>query len=119
MAPRGDEPPGLLVKWYDVTKWLLERVDGFPMNQRFIQNETQDHSPGKTQEHENSGARSAAPHTPVFSPHRVLVCSPPFILSVQSLPFDHPTTLFQPCGCGIFLNVMSEPSEASGLGDRS
>ncbi len=34
--PRGNEPPVLLVKWYDVTKWLLERVDGFPKNQRFI-----------------------------------------------------------------------------------
>ena len=31
-----DEPPILLVKWYDVTKWLLERVDSFPKNQRFI-----------------------------------------------------------------------------------
>ena len=26
----------LLVKWYDFTKWLLERVDNFPKNQRFI-----------------------------------------------------------------------------------
>jgi hypothetical protein len=24
------------VKWYDFTKWLLERVDSFPKNQRFI-----------------------------------------------------------------------------------
>ena len=24
------------MKWYDVTKWLLERVDSFPKNQRFI-----------------------------------------------------------------------------------
>ncbi|GJQ27726.1 MAG: hypothetical protein HBSAPP02_27580 [Phycisphaerae bacterium] len=31
-----NEPPVLLVKWYDVTKWLLERVDNFPKNQRFI-----------------------------------------------------------------------------------
>jgi len=31
-----DEPPILLVKWYDVTKWLLGRVDSFPKNQRFI-----------------------------------------------------------------------------------
>jgi len=31
-----DEPPILLVKWYHVTKWLLERVDSFPKNQRFI-----------------------------------------------------------------------------------
>lgn len=33
---RGNEPPVLLVKWYDVTKRLLERVDSFPKNQRFI-----------------------------------------------------------------------------------
>jgi hypothetical protein len=33
---RGNEPPVLLVKWYDVTKWLLDRVDSFPKNQRFI-----------------------------------------------------------------------------------
>ncbi len=26
----------VLVKWYDWTKWLLDRVDGFPKNQRFI-----------------------------------------------------------------------------------
>ena len=32
----GNEPPILLVKWYDVTKWLLDRVDSFPKNQRFI-----------------------------------------------------------------------------------
>jgi hypothetical protein len=31
-----NEPPVLLVRWYDVTKWLLERVDSFPKNQRFI-----------------------------------------------------------------------------------
>lgn len=31
-----NEPPVLLVKWYDVTKWLLDRVDGFPKNQRFL-----------------------------------------------------------------------------------
>jgi len=31
-----NEPPILLVKWYDVTKWVLERVDSFPKNQRFI-----------------------------------------------------------------------------------
>ena len=29
-------PPVVLVKWYDVAKWLLERVDSFPKNQRFI-----------------------------------------------------------------------------------
>lgn len=36
MARCGNEPPVLLVKWYDVTKWLLDRVDSFPRNQRFI-----------------------------------------------------------------------------------
>ena len=34
-SPR-PQPPILLVKWYDVTKWLLERVENFPKNQRFI-----------------------------------------------------------------------------------
>ena len=34
-SPR-NEPPILLVKWYDVTKWMLERVESFPKNQRFI-----------------------------------------------------------------------------------
>jgi hypothetical protein len=28
--------PIVLVKWYDWLKWLLERVDSFPKNQRFI-----------------------------------------------------------------------------------
>ncbi len=26
----------MLVKWYDWTRWMLERVDSFPKNQRFI-----------------------------------------------------------------------------------
>jgi hypothetical protein len=30
------EPPILLSKWYEYTKWLLGRVDQFPKNQRFI-----------------------------------------------------------------------------------
>jgi len=34
--PQSNAPPILLVKWYDVTKWMLERVDSFPKNQRFI-----------------------------------------------------------------------------------
>lgn len=25
-----------MVKWYDLTKWILERVDSFPKNQRFV-----------------------------------------------------------------------------------
>ena len=32
----GRQPPILLVKWYDATKWLLERVEAFPKNQRFV-----------------------------------------------------------------------------------
>lgn len=24
------------MKWYDVTRWMLERVDSFPKNQRFV-----------------------------------------------------------------------------------
>ena len=34
--PRKPEAPVLLVRWYDHTKWILERVDSFPKNQRFI-----------------------------------------------------------------------------------
>lgn len=34
--PRSTQPPVVLVKWYDTAKWLLERVDSFPKNQRFI-----------------------------------------------------------------------------------
>lgn len=30
------EPPILLAKWYDYAKWIIERVDSFPKNQRFI-----------------------------------------------------------------------------------
>ena len=33
---RSSDPPIVLVKWYDATKWMLERVDSFPKNQRFI-----------------------------------------------------------------------------------
>ena len=33
---RRNEPPIILVKWYDVGKWLLERVESFPKNQRFV-----------------------------------------------------------------------------------
>jgi hypothetical protein len=31
-----EELPKALAKWYDYTKWGLERVDGFPKNQRFV-----------------------------------------------------------------------------------
>jgi hypothetical protein len=34
--PRPSDPPILLVKWYDLTKWLLERVESFPKGQRFV-----------------------------------------------------------------------------------
>ncbi len=30
------QPPTVLVKWYDWLWWLLDRVDSFPKNQRFI-----------------------------------------------------------------------------------
>lgn len=33
--PKKPDAPVLLVRWYDYTKWLLERVDSFPKNQRF------------------------------------------------------------------------------------
>lgn len=32
----GRGTPVLLVKWYDFTRWLLERIDSFPKNQRFV-----------------------------------------------------------------------------------
>jgi hypothetical protein len=30
------QPPVVLVKWYDLVKWLLERVDSFPKKQRLL-----------------------------------------------------------------------------------
>lgn len=30
------EQPETLVKWYDYTKWLLERVEQFPKNHWFV-----------------------------------------------------------------------------------
>lgn len=33
---RGKDQPEVLVKWYDSTKWVLDRVDGFPKNQCFV-----------------------------------------------------------------------------------
>ncbi len=33
---RAKDEPVVLVKWYDYTKWVLDRVDGFPKNQRFV-----------------------------------------------------------------------------------
>jgi len=30
------DAPVVLIKWYDWTRWVLERVDNFPKNQRFI-----------------------------------------------------------------------------------
>ncbi len=32
----GRETPVVLVKWYDFTRWLLERIDSFPKSQRFV-----------------------------------------------------------------------------------
>lgn len=31
-----EELPKALAKWYDDTKWVLDRVDSFPKNQRFV-----------------------------------------------------------------------------------
>jgi len=28
--------PIVLSQWYDTTKWILEKIDSFPKNQRFI-----------------------------------------------------------------------------------
>ena len=36
MKPPGPEAPVVLVKWYDYTKLLLERVENFPKSQRFV-----------------------------------------------------------------------------------
>ena len=36
MKPPGPEAPVVLVKWYDYTKWLLERVENLPKSQRFV-----------------------------------------------------------------------------------
>jgi hypothetical protein len=36
MKPLGPEAPVVLVKWYDYSKWLLERVENFPKSQRFV-----------------------------------------------------------------------------------
>lgn len=33
---RGAESPIVLVKWYDTTRWLQERIESFPKSQRFI-----------------------------------------------------------------------------------
>lgn len=33
---RDKDQPEVMVKWYDYTKWVLDRVDGFPKNQRFV-----------------------------------------------------------------------------------
>ena len=31
-----EELPKALATWYDYTQWMLDRVDGFPTNQRFV-----------------------------------------------------------------------------------
>ena len=33
---RRSDPPVVLVKWYDFTKWVLGHVDNFPKNQQFV-----------------------------------------------------------------------------------
>jgi len=30
------EAPVVLVKWYDYAKWVLERVESFPKNQKYV-----------------------------------------------------------------------------------
>jgi hypothetical protein len=35
-GPGAGAPPVILVKWYDFTRWPLERIDGFSQNQRFV-----------------------------------------------------------------------------------
>jgi len=34
--PRPSQLPIVLVKWYDLTKWLLARIESFPKSQRFV-----------------------------------------------------------------------------------
>ena len=34
--PRPSEPPIVLVKWYELTKWLPARIESFPKSQRFV-----------------------------------------------------------------------------------
>jgi hypothetical protein len=36
MIPTDQSDPVLLIKWHDTANWLLDRIDGFPKNQRFI-----------------------------------------------------------------------------------
>jgi len=33
---RSSEPPVVLVKWYELSKWLLGRIESFPKSQRFV-----------------------------------------------------------------------------------
>jgi len=33
---RASEPPVVLVQWYELTKWLLARIESFPKSQRFV-----------------------------------------------------------------------------------
>ena len=32
----GPDLPVVLVKWYEYTKWLMDRIDQFPKNQRYL-----------------------------------------------------------------------------------
>jgi hypothetical protein len=36
MERRSPDEPIVLVKWHETANWLLDRVDSFPKNQRFI-----------------------------------------------------------------------------------
>ena len=35
-AGAGPEAPVVLVKWYDYARWVLERVESFPKNQKYV-----------------------------------------------------------------------------------
>lgn len=36
IKPPGPDAPKVLIQWYNYSKWVLERVEGFPKSQRFI-----------------------------------------------------------------------------------
>ena len=36
LSRQPNESPVVLVNWYDWTRWVLDRVDAFPKNQRFV-----------------------------------------------------------------------------------
>ena len=36
IVPQGGAQPAVIGKWYDYTRWVLDRIDQFPKNQRFV-----------------------------------------------------------------------------------